>query len=453
MKVYPSSIIQGKSNKYNIRFARKTMQGIKPPSHNGIPYKKPLSYSAAAASLMTGFYCIFNRKKPTEYMKTLAKSMSDNLGQNIKPKSLTSVISGKELLDCIPKLNKQNFTYTPENLENGVFLADLHSHSNHSDGNGTIKTILDDAADYADKLYKKTKQKFIFALTDHDTVEGCKEALQIISKNPKRYKNLQFIPGVEVSFAHSARTTSNPCEMSEVLVFGINPYSEKVSEFLNGIKSKRKNMVKNFITEAGKACPLTKFSFDEFSKYYEFEKYGNLMNIHWRAYHYTQTKHAATVQANKTGQDPQAFFEQIVKDTKFPTVDSLKKSGKLNSEANDSPELKGLLDKIAPHFENNKIVAKGENTFEEVIDTFKDEKDVFMAFAHPYYFTEYTGTIKDTLKYFTEKSKGLIKASETYHQAYTQRVNMKDVATIQEETEKLNLLNLGGRDNHDANLF
>lgn len=454
MKIYPTRINSGKNPKYNLKLAKTTMQGIKrPPNKNFEKYKKPTGYGAAALSLATGIYCLFRGNKPTEYTKALAKSMSADLGQNINPKNLAPVISGKQLLKKLPKLSKNNFTFTPENIENGVYLADLHSHSVHSDGKGQVQRLLDDAAKYADKLYSKTKHKFIFALTDHDTMEGCKEALQIIARDPEKYKNLQFVPGIEVSFAHSSPKSSNSCEMSEVLVFGVNPYSEKVSNFINGIKTKRTNMAKNFISEAEKKCPLTKFSFDEFSNYYEFEKYGNLMNIHWRAYHYVQTKHAATIQASKTGQNPQIFFDEIMSGVSYPSIPKLRESGRLSSEADDAKEFRPILDNFAPHFENGKIIAASENTFEEVIDTFKDEKDVFMAFAHPFYFTEYTGTIQKTLKYFTDKSKGLIKASESYHQAYTQRVNMKEVETIQEETEKLNLLNLGGRDNHEEKLF
>lgn len=62
--------------------------------------------------------------------------------------------------------------------------ADLHIHSNCSDGSDSIK-------DLAQKL--ETSNISVFALTDHDTVEGCAEMKQIISDN------IRFIPAVELT--------------------------------------------------------------------------------------------------------------------------------------------------------------------------------------------------------------------------------------------------------------
>lgn len=60
--------------------------------------------------------------------------------------------------------------------------ADLHIHSNCSDGSDTVQ-----------ELAKKIKESDIdiFALTDHDTVEGCREMAKI-------YKG-KFIPSVELT--------------------------------------------------------------------------------------------------------------------------------------------------------------------------------------------------------------------------------------------------------------
>ena len=58
--------------------------------------------------------------------------------------------------------------------------ADLHIHSNCSDGSDTVKVL-------ADKI--KQAGIDIFALTDHDTVEGCKEISGMKG----------FIPGVELT--------------------------------------------------------------------------------------------------------------------------------------------------------------------------------------------------------------------------------------------------------------
>lgn len=62
--------------------------------------------------------------------------------------------------------------------------ADLHVHSNNSDGSDTVQELL--------KNLKKSGVD-IFALTDHDTVEGCKEMEKLAPKD------ITFIKGVELT--------------------------------------------------------------------------------------------------------------------------------------------------------------------------------------------------------------------------------------------------------------
>lgn len=62
--------------------------------------------------------------------------------------------------------------------------ADLHLHSNYSDGSDTVRELLENI--------KKAKID-IFALTDHDTIEGAEEMEKLL---PKGYK---FIPSVELT--------------------------------------------------------------------------------------------------------------------------------------------------------------------------------------------------------------------------------------------------------------
>ena len=62
--------------------------------------------------------------------------------------------------------------------------ADLHIHSNNSDGSDTVQELL--------KNLKKSGVD-IFALTDHDTIEGCKEMEKLAPKD------ITFIKGVELT--------------------------------------------------------------------------------------------------------------------------------------------------------------------------------------------------------------------------------------------------------------
>lgn len=412
----------------------------------------PVGIAMATLAITFGSYQII-KSKPSAYVKTLAESMGSAKNRTINPKNLSPIASSEELLGMLSKLENKNYVFNPENLKNGVFRADLHSHSIHSDGDGFVKNLLDDAAEYADKLYSKTRQKFVFALTDHDTVSGLKEALDIIEANPQKYKNLRFVPGVEVSFAHKVHNSSNTCEMSELLVYGVNPYSDKVNKFLDGIRQKRIDMVHNYFAELAEKYPQTKFSFDEFVKFYEFKKYGNVMNIHWRAYHYAQTKHAITQHANKFGKNPEEYYSKIMTDKQNPSVGYLKETVNELQKICEDAEITKIFQKYKPHFENGKLIASSENTFEEIISAFKDEPNIFMAFSHPCWYARTVQNPIEGLKYYVEHSNGLIKASESFHQVYKNPVTDDFISKIQQATENLNLLNLGGRDNHGTRLF
>ncbi len=68
--------------------------------------------------------------------------------------------------------------------------ADLHIHSNHSDGKDSVRKILDVAIG---------RKLDIISITDHNTVNGSIEALEIV-----REENLPIIvlPGIEISTAN-----------------------------------------------------------------------------------------------------------------------------------------------------------------------------------------------------------------------------------------------------------
>ena len=116
----------------------------------------------------------------------------------------------------------------------------MHSHSLHSDGLANVDKILNQVVSYADDLNAKTGKKFIFSLTDHDSCEGVKEALKIISENPEKFENVKFVTGAELSFLIKADKTANPFETSEMLVYGFNPFDEKVQNYFQNLYSERK---------------------------------------------------------------------------------------------------------------------------------------------------------------------------------------------------------------------
>lgn len=62
--------------------------------------------------------------------------------------------------------------------------VDLHIHSSYSDGSDSVKELIKKVLDSGIK---------VFALTDHDTIAGCSEALKYSNEN------LQVIPSVELT--------------------------------------------------------------------------------------------------------------------------------------------------------------------------------------------------------------------------------------------------------------
>jgi predicted metal-dependent phosphoesterase TrpH len=94
--------------------------------------------------------------------------------------------------------------------------ADLHIHSNISDGSDSLEELIN-------KI--KSSNVTIFALTDHDTIRGCKE---IIDKIPE---GIKFIPSIELT----CRTGSIKCH-----ILGYN--CDYKNETLNNLILKGKNL-------------------------------------------------------------------------------------------------------------------------------------------------------------------------------------------------------------------
>lgn len=421
-------------------------------------YKKfifiPLALAAISATAIITKN-INNKKIIDPYRKMLADGLSAKLGKKINPKALSCVMNEKEFLSAIKKLNRQNYIASKENVANFVFRADLHSHSNFSDGLGDVKSILNQVADYANKLKAKTGENFIFALSDHSELGGIEKALEIISQNPKAYKNISFVPAVEISFAHSVTNSTNPCEVSELLAYCVNPFSDNIKQFITNIKTKRKTMAQNFLSDIKTFMPDIDFSADEMNRYFSTGK-TFLMNNQWRVHHYAQVKSGITQMARTQGKNPQELFYEIMKknNSKVCTLYALKQQGLVDKYINEHDYITQLAkEKYSPYIKNGKVLALAENNFEEIIETFSKEKGTFLAFAHPAYVINKMHTMKEVIDFITscvKNSKGLIKASESYHQAYRNNlVSQSDIENLRKTTQGLGMLNFGGRDSHN----
>ncbi len=419
---------------------------------------------ATAGALAVGFGILkaLKNKRPPEsivkgYQEVLAEGLTKMLNKEVKPEALSCVVGKKEFLEIIPKLTEQNYVFTPENVEKGLFRADLHSHSNFSDGVGEVKELLNQAAEYGDKLFAKTKEKFVFALTDHDGVEGVKEALGHIAENPDKFKNIKFVPGCELSFVHAVDKSSNPTETSEVLAYCINPFSDKLDAFFKNIYKKREGMFNDFISQLSEKFPSTKFSIDEFSKAYNvtLPKDTFAMNSHWRIHHYGQTKLAVSDFAKEQYKNPEKLYEEIMAKTqRGKALGNLKDMQLIPNHFNENDAIIDIRKALQPRVNTDgSITAASENTLSEIFDVFAKDDEVVMSFAHPYYLSERLHNPQGFIQEAVKKSNGLIKATESYHQAYSPNMNKTDISRLNTICENENLIPIGGRDNHLPSLF
>ena len=97
-------------------------------------------------------------------------------------------------------------------------VADLHVHSNNSDGSDSDENLV--------KEIKKANLE-IFALTDHDTIAGCIEITKYIPEN------IKFIPSIELT----CQTGDIKCH---ILGFNCNPADEKLNALIQKGKELRR---------------------------------------------------------------------------------------------------------------------------------------------------------------------------------------------------------------------
>lgn len=399
----------------------------------------------------------------------LAKDLSTYLNKPVKLSSLKSIMTKKEFMSEISTLKAENYVASKENIERGIFRADIHSHTNHSDGVGTVREILDGVAEYADNLHSKTNKKFLFAITDHNGVEGVKEALSIISENPDRFKNVKFVTGSEVSFVMPCEVgslkhyqTQNSTECAEVLAYCFNPFSKDLNKFYTNLYAKKENTLNSIAKEAEKLYPDIHLSSKEQSDMLNRRNLQCNFNSHWTMFNYVQLKHRA-VELSKEQEKPADYFVHLIKDNGISNpyqFNEFLNSNQIQTKTQMiNPKLDTICKQYFPKISDNKITSPTEYVFSEVIDTFSKENTV-LGFAHPAFFTANinpANTEKVTMDYI-RKSNGLLQLSENYHQAYGASLQWNTITQDAIDNtntimKRLNLIAIGGRDNHTSSFL
>lgn len=169
-----------------------------------------------------------------KYIKTLAKELGT------EPKNLESVMGADELKELISSkdANPENFLpgRNDENIKSGRLDFSLHIHTLYSDGKMYPEEVLKKAAYYSHN-FRNDKSVYV-SITDHDNMKGCIWALKEISGNPKKYKNVRFIPGVEMSgiyetpYGGFGYRGGKDFAYFDLLAYGVNPFDQNLIDSL-----------------------------------------------------------------------------------------------------------------------------------------------------------------------------------------------------------------------------
>ena len=422
---------------------------------------------ALCAAAVTGAV-IAKKNIPDKYIKTLAKDLSKELKKEIKVSDLKSIMTKNDFFKAVKGLKEENYIASKENIANGTFIADFHSHSDFSDGTATVDKILSQAAEYADKLNKINGKKFLFALSDHDGIDGVKEALKIIAQNPEKYKNVKFIPAAELSMPINCEhgsikrsNSKNAVEMAELLIYGINPFSEHTNKYFSNLYTLRRNGVINTLKIASEKLPDIKFSEEEYNKFFNRKKTPYCMlNQHWRLYQYINIKARITHIAEAIGKNPEELYQEIMSDMgKGTTVHGkcLDEYIKVKNLPVNSPtylrEVAVLKDEICPKIEGQLLHAPYESSYSNILE-YADNENAVLGFAHPVFTIQnmHKDNVIKNIQEMINKSKGKLIYSENYHQAYPSKyVSNNDINATNDIMNQLKLIPIGGRDMHRDN--
>ncbi len=435
----------------NPAFSGKTKQNknvtekIMPKQVTPFMEQKPASVSFSGAFLSS----IFAKKvektppaqnPPSEFATEISKGIKDVMDVDIPPENFHNIVSPNELREILPQLKETNFVCSKENIAKGVYIADLDYQSKYSCAKENVYQILDDVAVFANKYHKKTGKDLIFALTDRDALDGLQQTVRIFGENPHKFQHVKLVPAVKISYAHEAPESKLKFENSDMLIYGVNPYSKNIINFLDSTVNSRKKMSVNFIRQVNELYPEFSYNIKEFSiqNRLKYKRDYTVSNLYWRAREYAERKGGSAI----TGELPP---EQILLDAD-DILDNMEElyigsdfrsysaqGSDIITEEKVNKDIEKVFKDYSTHYDENKgkVVSTAENLYDEMIDSFASEpQKPVLAFASPYYFSHYFSDNKsvlteDTMKKVTEfmqnlrdKSQGMLIAFESLSPGY-----------------------------------
>ena len=346
----------------------------------------------------------------SDFAKDIAKCIKEKTNTDIPASNLANIVSPEEFRELLPTFEAKNFKRNPENLENCIYCADLDYQSNYSTGKEPVYDILERVTEQADAFValqqangipEEDIKPFYFALSDRDSIEGVQQAVKIIGENPEKYKNLKFIPAIKLTYAHPADTSALGYENSDMLVYGINPFSDNLINYLDHIIEKRKKMILDFISELSELYPGLEYDIKEFMHQNKIKYLRSfaVSNLYWRVREYAQKKGNETIKGLHIA--PEAIFKSVnsifqsmgiiqTGSNRAALSDPYASSTRQDEEFNRS--IKNVFTKYSTHYEeeSSEVVSAGENLYEYMIECLSKEKEKpVLALSAPIYLAHY----------------------------------------------------------------
>lgn len=406
--------------------------------------KKEAAIAGTGIAVVGGLIALANYNKPR-----VIKSATNNCVN----------FGAEKFMELCKSSKLEHYVASTKNIQEKIFRNDLHSHSNHSDGWGKVANILNQVAEYADELHSKTGQKFTFALTDHDRVSGVREANAIIKNNPEKFKNINFVPGVELSFSFNS---NGQVKTGELLAYFVDPNSKAMQTLVEDLNKNREKMIVNCIDKLGEG--FSRSDMDNYFLNHDGETFA--YNLHYRLRNYAQIKNRINKMAKIWNDDAGHLYKYFMDGYVFghgrvpkPFVspegfnEYLKRTNVYTETQIIDENIDKICNEFFPKIVNGRVVSDTENSFEKIIDTLKDDDNVILAFAHPYFTAKQMSNYKKEFSELLNFANGKIKLSENYHQAYSSNIPKNEIEEINNFLLGKNLIPIGGRDNHAGSFW
>lgn len=501
------------------------------------PTKKPIVYTGLAllATLGVATAVISSRKKTAQaidkfsviknemskyvndvnYRKSILKDMNLPEADYYK---LRSIIGAEELDVVIKDLStdKEHFlpgkktfrldkepVFSKENVESGKFAANLHLHTTYSDGTFTVPELMEQASKYADSRVEKLGKDnpFYLAITDHDTLEGCREAVNIVLNNPEKYKNLRLVLAVENTvLTHYPEVLNGEVE-THMISYAINPFDKELRSYYEKQVQKNRKNIQTTLDNANEHFLKTllkykiEYNMEEFDSLAPQVKYRNMPSNYF-AKDYLQFKliYSSMVEKNEalidaTGLKPEMldfaspqkligenldyskgqkyyeyYVEAIKKDlkSKLPTEKQVEVDKHLGSIPE---EIIPILNEIEASVGDKKSELYVQNTPHpklEVAVNYLKTKEGVLGIAHPgvVFPMKNLKTDAETLKFYDQmyadfKAFGQDKAkyAEDNYATYFENQSEEFLNNLSKKSSKYDLEKTGGLDTHISDIF